>query len=97
MGQMREELGPLWRIAWPLFIAQTAQIGTGVVDTVDGWELWRYGPRCNRHRFQYLATLCLLFSARSSRAQRSLRKTSVPVGSGKSVTFCCRGYGSWQL
>ena len=34
MGQMREELGPLWRIAWPLLIAQTAQIGTGVVDTL---------------------------------------------------------------
>jgi len=34
MGQMREELGPLWRIAWPLLIAQTAQIGAGVVDTL---------------------------------------------------------------
>jgi len=28
------EFGPLWRIAWPLLIAQTAQIGTGVVDTL---------------------------------------------------------------
>ena len=28
------ELRPLWRIAWPLLIAQTAQIGTGVIDTV---------------------------------------------------------------
>lgn len=32
--QMLNELGPLWRIAWPLLIAQTAQIGTGVVDTL---------------------------------------------------------------
>ena len=31
---MLNELGPLWRIAWPLLIAQTAQIGTGVVDTL---------------------------------------------------------------
>ncbi|MGB0155729.1 MAG: MATE family efflux transporter [Luminiphilus sp.] len=31
---MLDELGPLWRIAWPLLIAQTAQIGTGVVDTL---------------------------------------------------------------
>ena len=31
---MLTELGPLWRIAWPLLIAQTAQIGTGVVDTL---------------------------------------------------------------
>ena len=31
---MLAELGPLWRIAWPLLIAQTAQIGTGVVDTL---------------------------------------------------------------
>ena len=33
-SQMLAELGPLWRIAWPLLIAQTAQIGTGVVDTL---------------------------------------------------------------
>lgn len=31
---MLDELGPLWAIAWPLLIAQTAQIGTGVVDTL---------------------------------------------------------------
>ena len=31
---MLEEFRPLWRIAWPLLIAQTAQIGTGVVDTL---------------------------------------------------------------
>ena len=31
---MLAELRPLWRIAWPLLIAQTAQIGTGVVDTL---------------------------------------------------------------
>lgn len=31
---MLDELGPLWGIAWPLLIAQTAQIGTGVVDTL---------------------------------------------------------------
>ena len=31
---MLAELDPLWRIAWPLLIAQTAQIGTGVVDTL---------------------------------------------------------------
>jgi len=29
-GELRQQ----WRIAWPLFIAQTAQMGTGVVDTV---------------------------------------------------------------
>ncbi|MDA9710810.1 MATE family efflux transporter, partial [Luminiphilus sp.] len=34
LSQMLNELGPLWRIAWPLLIAQTAQIGTGVVDTL---------------------------------------------------------------
>jgi len=28
------ELRHLWRIAWPLFVAQMAQMGTGVVDTV---------------------------------------------------------------
>jgi MATE family multidrug resistance protein len=28
------ELRQLWRIAWPLLVAQTAQMGTGVVDTV---------------------------------------------------------------
>ena len=33
-SQMLAELRPLWRIAWPLLIAQTAQIGTGVVDTL---------------------------------------------------------------
>ena len=32
--QMLAELRPLWRIAWPLLIAQTAQIGTGVIDTL---------------------------------------------------------------
>ena len=31
---MLSELGPLWAIAWPLLIAETAQIGTGVVDTL---------------------------------------------------------------
>jgi MATE family multidrug resistance protein len=31
---MLDELWPLWGIAWPLLIAQTAQIGTGVVDTL---------------------------------------------------------------
>ena len=31
---MLAELRPLWRIAWPLLIAQTAQMGTGVVDTL---------------------------------------------------------------
>ena len=31
---MLAELRPLWRIAWPLLIAQTAQIGIGVVDTL---------------------------------------------------------------
>ena len=31
---MLAELRPLWRIAWPLLIAQSAQIGTGVVDTL---------------------------------------------------------------
>ena len=31
---MLAELRPQWRIAWPLLIAQTAQIGTGVVDTL---------------------------------------------------------------
>ena len=33
-SQMLAELHPLWRIAWPLLIAQSAQIGTGVVDTL---------------------------------------------------------------
>ena len=30
----RRELRQLLRIAWPLFIAQSAQMGTGVVDTI---------------------------------------------------------------
>ena len=34
VSQMLTELPALWRIAWPLLIAQTAQIGTGVVDTL---------------------------------------------------------------
>lgn len=29
-----DEFRPLWRIAWPILIAQTAQMGTGVVDTL---------------------------------------------------------------
>lgn len=33
-GDIREELRQLWHIAWPLFIAQMAQMGTGVVDTM---------------------------------------------------------------
>ena len=45
-SQMLAELRPLWRIAWPLLIAQTAQIGTGVVDTLMAGnygdvDLWR--------------------------------------------------------
>jgi len=31
---LRDELAALWRIAWPLLVAQTAQMGTGVVDTM---------------------------------------------------------------
>ena len=34
ISSLLQEAGPLWRIAWPLLIAQTAQIGTGVVDTL---------------------------------------------------------------
>ena len=34
ISALLQEAGPLWRIAWPLLIAQTAQIGTGVVDTL---------------------------------------------------------------
>ena len=33
-SSLRDEFRSLWRIAWPLLIAQTAQIGTGVVDTL---------------------------------------------------------------
>ncbi|EED35633.1 multidrug efflux protein NorA [Luminiphilus syltensis NOR5-1B] len=31
---LRTELKYTWRIAWPLFVAQLAQMGTGVVDTI---------------------------------------------------------------
>ncbi|MEC8438620.1 MAG: MATE family efflux transporter, partial [Pseudomonadota bacterium] len=31
---LRAELSQFWRIGWPLLIAQTAQMGTGVVDTI---------------------------------------------------------------
>ena len=31
---LRSELRQLWRIGWPLLVAQTAQMGTGVVDTI---------------------------------------------------------------
>ena len=31
---MLAELRPLWSIAWPLLIAQTGQIGIGVIDTL---------------------------------------------------------------
>lgn len=34
VAALREELGAIWHIALPLFIAQLAQMGTGVVDTV---------------------------------------------------------------
>ena len=33
-SSLRDEFRSLWQIAWPLLIAQTAQIGTGVVDTL---------------------------------------------------------------
>lgn len=33
-SDLKSELSHIWRIAWPLFIAQVAQMGTGVVDTV---------------------------------------------------------------
>ena len=31
---LRTELRQFWQIGWPLLIAQTAQMGTGVVDTI---------------------------------------------------------------
>ena len=31
---LRSELRQFWRIGWPLLVAQTAQMGTGVVDTI---------------------------------------------------------------
>ena len=34
LSSLSKELQALWRIAWPLLIAQTAQIGTGVIDTL---------------------------------------------------------------
>ena len=34
MKELQSELSHIWLIAWPLFIAQIAQMGTGVVDTV---------------------------------------------------------------
>lgn len=34
ISELSSELRHIWRIAWPLFIAQIAQMGTGVVDTV---------------------------------------------------------------
>ena len=33
-ASLRTELGHFWRIGWPLLVAQTAQMGTGVVDTI---------------------------------------------------------------
>lgn len=34
LRELRSEFHHIWQIAWPLFIAQIAQMGTGVVDTV---------------------------------------------------------------
>ena len=34
MDNWRAELKWLWQIAWPLLIAQTAQMGTGIVDSM---------------------------------------------------------------
>ena len=31
---LTSELKQLWRIGWPLLLAQAAQMGTGVVDTI---------------------------------------------------------------
>jgi len=31
---LRSELTHFWRIGWPLLVAQSAQMGTGVVDTI---------------------------------------------------------------
>ena len=33
-SNLTQELRHFWRIGWPLLIAQTAQMGTGVVDTI---------------------------------------------------------------
>jgi len=34
LNELTDELRHIWQIAWPLFIAQIAQMGTGVVDTI---------------------------------------------------------------
>ena len=34
LGLLQAEFVQIWRIAWPLLIAQLAQMGTGVVDTM---------------------------------------------------------------
>jgi hypothetical protein len=74
---MLAELRPLWRIAWPLLIAQTAQIGTGVVDTLMAGNYRRRRSGRNRGGFQYLAATLPDHTGHAVRLlRRSWRKTS---------------------
>ncbi len=70
----REELGQIWHIAFPLFIAQLAQMGTGVVDTVmaaryDEQDLAAIAIGYNIWLPIYLLILGVLFSTATIVAQ----------------------------
>ena len=68
------ELSQQWKIAWPLFIAQTAQMGTGVVDTImaarfDPMDLAAIAIGYNIWLPLYLLVLGVLFATSTIIAQ----------------------------
>lgn len=70
----KEELRAIWHIAWPLFVAQLAQMGTGVVDTVmaaryDAQDLAAIAVGYNIWLPIYLLGLGVLFSTATIVAQ----------------------------
>lgn len=74
LHELRTELQHTWKIAWPLFIAQLAQMGTGVVDTVmagryDHQDLAAIAVGYNIWLPAYLLVLGVLFANSSIVAQ----------------------------
>ena len=48
-GTYKQEAAKIVHLAWPMFIAQIAQVGVGVVDTVMAlriWLPWHWEPAC---------------------------------------------------
>jgi len=74
LHELRTELQHTWKIAWPLFIAQLAQMGTGVVDTImagryDDQDLAAIAVGYNIWLPAYLLVLGVLFANSSIVAQ----------------------------